>query len=48
MTTETLSELKVGDRAPDFAFTGDHGETRRLSEFWSRQHAVLNFLRHFG
>jgi peroxiredoxin len=40
--------VEVGSRAPDCELTDDAGRLRRLSEFWSRGPAVIDFVRHLG
>ena len=37
------SAVKVGDRAPEFALTDQHGKTVRLGDFRGRQAVVLYF-----
>jgi len=37
------AELKVGDRAPDFALTDQQGHTVRLSDFRGKKAMVLAF-----
>ena len=37
------AELKVGDRAPDFALPDQNGKTVRLSDFRGRKTVVLAF-----
>jgi peroxiredoxin Q/BCP len=37
------AELKVGDRAPDFALPDQKGDTVRLSDFRGRKTVVLAF-----
>ena len=36
-----LTELKVGDQAPDFALPGTDGQTHRLSDYRGKQPVVL-------
>lgn len=40
--------LQVGDVAPDLELPDQDGNTRRLSEFWAKQPALLLFWRHQG
>jgi cytochrome oxidase Cu insertion factor (SCO1/SenC/PrrC family) len=37
------TQLKVGDRAPDFALTDTEGQTVRLSDFRGKKNVVLAF-----
>ena len=37
------TQLKVGDRAPDFALTDTEGQTVRLSDFHGKKNVVLAF-----
>jgi thioredoxin-dependent peroxiredoxin len=39
--TQGTTELKVGDRAPDFALRGTDGQTHRLSDYRGKQPVVL-------
>ncbi len=39
---------QVGDRAPDAELHDQHGDERRLSEFWADGPALVLFWRHFG
>lgn len=38
-----MAQLKIGDRAPDFALTDQRGETIRLSDFRARGRKLLVF-----
>lgn len=38
-------EVKVGERAPDFALANAEGKTTRLSDFKGKQNVVLVFAR---
>jgi peroxiredoxin len=40
--------IQVGDTAPDLELPDTTGTERNLSEFWSEQPLVLQFMRHFG
>jgi cytochrome oxidase Cu insertion factor (SCO1/SenC/PrrC family) len=37
------AQLKVGDRAPDFALQGQNGQTVKLSDFLGKKSVVLAF-----
>ena len=37
------TQLKVGDRAPDFALTDTEGQTVKLSDFRGKKNVVLAF-----
>lgn len=41
--TAPQTQLKVGDRAPDFALTDTEGQTVRLSDFRGKKNVVLAF-----
>lgn len=41
--TPPQTQLKVGDRAPDFALTDTEGQTVRLSDFRGKKSVVLAF-----
>ena len=38
-----MAQLKVGDRAPDFALPGADGEMVTLSQVYGKQNVVLVF-----
>jgi peroxiredoxin len=41
------SESAIGKQAPDFTFNDLNGQVIKLSEFRSKKHVVLAFLRGF-
>lgn len=43
-----MTTLRIGDRAPDLAYTNPRGEPRRLAERWADGPALVLWLRHFG
>ena len=49
MSSQTLvTDLEVGEPAPDMAVLGEGDREVRLSELWREGPTVLVFLRHFG
>lgn len=43
-----MAKVEVGSPAPDFVYTTQQGESRRLSELWQARPALVLWLRHFG
>lgn len=43
-----MTAIRIGDRAPDLAYTDTRGEPRRLADLWAQGPALVLWLRHFG
>jgi len=43
-----MSELQIGDHAPDAIVTTLDGQQVSLASYWQTQPVLLVFLRHFG
>jgi hypothetical protein len=45
---DVISELKIGDPAPDAVVFDGNGQTIHLREMWAGKPTLLCFLRYFG